>query len=215
MATYQSVRSGDWSSSSTWSPTGVPGDGDTVIINSGHEVLFDVDQSSFPNGLASVTINGTLRFPTASGATTALKVTGNISGSGALYVGNSLDDRIPRDSSASIIINSASSLVTVATQRYYGWTPARHYTFLAADSQSGSNTITLVDDLDLLAGDLIVVGSSAVVGNMTEASRGVYSVSAYNGQSKTVSLASALGHARYAGDVVGVLARPIRIRRLT
>jgi len=42
---------------------GVPKEGDTVTIAAGHTVILDTDLSGFPNGLAGLTINGTLLIP--------------------------------------------------------------------------------------------------------------------------------------------------------
>jgi len=45
MTTKTSLTSGNWNSDSTWSPDGVPGAGDTVII-AGNSVTLDVDTAS-------------------------------------------------------------------------------------------------------------------------------------------------------------------------
>lgn len=82
MATITSVQSGDWSSESTWD-NGVPGNDDRVVIVEGHGVKFDVDQSSFVNGLASLTIDGILYVKP--DTATLLKINGNITGSGYFY----------------------------------------------------------------------------------------------------------------------------------
>ena len=43
MAFIETVASGNWSDPSIWSTGTVPGDGDTVRINSGHTVVIDQD----------------------------------------------------------------------------------------------------------------------------------------------------------------------------
>ncbi len=50
MATRTSVGSGLWSSAAVWD-TGVPVDGDDVVIASGHVIEFDVNQSAFVTGV--------------------------------------------------------------------------------------------------------------------------------------------------------------------
>jgi hypothetical protein len=40
-----------------------PKEGDSVTIQAGHTIVFDADMSGFPNGLAGLTINGTLLIP--------------------------------------------------------------------------------------------------------------------------------------------------------
>ena len=59
--TYTSVQSGPWNNPSTWLPNGVPGtvEGDVAIISTGHTVTLNVSPQ---NTLASVTVNGTLRY---------------------------------------------------------------------------------------------------------------------------------------------------------
>jgi hypothetical protein len=68
---YTSAATGNWSSSSSWTPTGVPGSGDTATIASGHTI-------TIPDGYAAVV--GT---SPASGGTTAL----TIATGGALTIG--------------------------------------------------------------------------------------------------------------------------------
>jgi len=80
--TYNSIASGNWNSTSTWSPAGVPGsvEGDVVVINTGHIVTLNVSPS---NTLASVTVNngGTLRYGSAASYTLkARDVTVNFGG---------------------------------------------------------------------------------------------------------------------------------------
>lgn len=50
------VANGNWSSSSKWSPAGVPANGDTVIISSGHTIRINTNT----NNIASIIIDGTL-----------------------------------------------------------------------------------------------------------------------------------------------------------
>jgi hypothetical protein len=58
MATVTSAGSGAWSSAGTWD-SGVPADGDTVVVAAGHAVEFDVDHESGAGiSLAGLTIHG-------------------------------------------------------------------------------------------------------------------------------------------------------------
>jgi hypothetical protein len=69
MASFTSnVTFGYWSDPSSWLMDGSPAtrppkEGDSVTIQSGHTIVFDADMSGFPNGLAGLTINGTLLIP--------------------------------------------------------------------------------------------------------------------------------------------------------
>ena len=74
MATVTSVQSGNWSSSLTWGGL-LPANGDTVVISAGHTVVFDVDMSSWANGVI-LRVYGKLVAPTTAG-TYYLKLAGN------------------------------------------------------------------------------------------------------------------------------------------
>jgi hypothetical protein len=69
MASFTSrVTFGYWSDPASWLMDGSPAtrppkEGDSVTIQSGHTIVFDADMSGFPNGLAGLTINGTLLIP--------------------------------------------------------------------------------------------------------------------------------------------------------
>jgi hypothetical protein len=216
MVTITSIQSGDWSSASTWD-NGVPANGDAVIIASGHTVVFDVNQSGFANGLLSMAINGTLRFKVDS--ITALKMNGNITGAGSLYVGNSEQDPIQRppsgtESRCQIIFNS-SGTINVPIIRMYGWYPSREYTQLDADAALNATTIVLKEDLGLQAGDKIAIGIGSINDkiDLSETAKGVYTVSAYDSATKTVTLSSGLQTARLNNDYTCTASRPIKITR--
>jgi G8 domain len=51
-----STGTGNWNTAGTWSPVGVPANGDDVTVVTGHTVTVDVNTAS----LASLTVNGTL-----------------------------------------------------------------------------------------------------------------------------------------------------------
>lgn len=71
--TKTSAGSGNWSSSSTWSPAGEPANGDDVIIASGHTVIINVTT----NAVSGITINGTLTIGNSS-TNRAVTVSGNV-----------------------------------------------------------------------------------------------------------------------------------------
>lgn len=55
--TRTSTGTGPWSNAATWSPSGVPGSGDNVVIQAGHTVTLG---SNTTIGTGSLTVNGTL-----------------------------------------------------------------------------------------------------------------------------------------------------------
>lgn len=222
MASFTSSQSGLWSSVSTWGDAGVPGDGDTVTIASGHTVTFDVDQSSFASGLAGLTINGTLKFKEDS--VTCLKMASNISimVNGSLICGdeNSPIQRPPVGSSTrtKIILQGTNVSTKIigasnATIKFVGWTPTRNRTKLAANADSGSNQIILEDSLSLQSGDEILIGAGSINGGLTESRYGIYTVSDVSSDGKTITLSQNLGHSRLSGDYVAWYSRPIDIQR--
>lgn len=221
MATITSVKSGNWSDPSTWDSDSVPANGDTVTIATGHTVTFDVDQSSFESGLAGLTVNGTLRFSTATDKFPYLKMArgASLTVYGSLYVGNSANDPIPayvgsdKNYRAAIQIQTTGGLKpqTNSTVAFYGQLKPRNHTTLAADAISDSDTLILNEDLGLQPYDQIVVGAGTVNGPLTESAKGLYTVSSYNPTTRTVTLSASLGHSRNAGDIVAVYNRPIRL----
>ncbi|MCE7699598.1 MAG: G8 domain-containing protein, partial [Methanobacterium paludis] len=162
MSSITSAQTGLWSATTTWVGGVVPVNGDTVTIATGHTVTFDVDQSGFAAGLASLVINGTLRFKVDS--ITALKMNGNITGTGALYVGNSEADPIQRPAmgieARCQLFFSGSAVINLpdGNANMYGWYPNLEYSKLANAQITGNTTIVLEDDLKLQQGDIINVG---------------------------------------------------------
>lgn len=69
-ASISSVRSGNWSSPSTWGGSHVPGDGDDVTIVNGHVVVIDQNVGTAQGGLLM------LRVGTTEGSTAQLKFDG-------------------------------------------------------------------------------------------------------------------------------------------
>jgi hypothetical protein len=82
-ATKSSTGSGNWSSGNTWSPRGVPGAGDSVVIESSHTVALNV------NGVCgAINVKGTLTYSNANGRT--LTVSTSSGGSGDVLISGTL-----------------------------------------------------------------------------------------------------------------------------
>jgi hypothetical protein len=57
----QSVQTGNWTTTSTWSPAVAPAAGDTIIINDGHTVTIS-SNLSYTTTPMSIEVFGTWRF---------------------------------------------------------------------------------------------------------------------------------------------------------
>ena len=228
MATRTSAKSGNWSATDTWVGGVVPANGDAFVIAAAHDVIFDVDQSAMATGMAASTINGILRFKTT--ADTFLKMNGNITftsvgGSPAnLFVGNSWADPIPRGVTATIQFSAgATNMVGNSNAAFFfGWVPEHSHSTVATAALTGATSITFTDDMELVAGEKIVIGATGapMVGDwndhrMTTGVKGLHTIQTYDAVTKTATLTEPLEHDRAAGDLVGRFTRQIVITRPT
>ena len=214
MATRTSAKSGNWSATDTRDGGVVPVNGDSFTIASGHTVVFDVDQSGMATGMAASTITGTLTVTTAASTTTFLKMNGNISGTGNFYAGNSASDPIPKSSTFTLEFQTLNSIFSGPKIYLFGWIPTRSHSTVAAEALAGATSITFTDNLELVPGDEIVIGSSAVSAQLQTTRSGKYTVQSYNAGTKTATLVEPLGHDRSPGDLVGTYSRPVVIKRV-
>jgi len=177
------VASGNWSLPATWSPIGVPGPGDNVIINDGINVTVDVAASC-----ASLTINGGSNANTItinSGIT--LNVTTSGGGTGAIAYGAPTDatsDKIITLASATSVLNCVSitmpDLVTANDNTILNInagtvTVSGNLTMNANAAAENSVTVT--------TGTLNLGGSFSTTGDFTNNSGSTIN---YNGAAQTV-----------------------------
>jgi hypothetical protein len=87
--------------------------------------------------------------------------------------------------------------------------PPLNYSTLNLNANAGVNTIILNDDLGLQQGDQVVIGCGTLNGQLTETTKGLYTVSSYNSSTKTITLTANLGTNRLQGDYVAIYNRPI------
>jgi len=146
MATITSVQSGNWSNSSTWYNGHIPADGDTVIIEPGHTVTFDVDQSSFANGV-DLTVDGTLQASETAGSY-YLKCSANIDGSGEVKAGTSEANPYPSNCEFTIDLNGhyisggGNLLLNLFCAE-----PSIRWTRLSSGISTGATSLPVVDDV--------------------------------------------------------------------
>ena len=110
------------------------------------------------------------------------------------------------------LILNATATINVPIIRMYGWYPNKEFTQLSADAAVNATTIVLNEDLGLQAGDKIVVGCGAVDGSPGGESC-LYTVSAYNISTKTITITPGLINKRLKGDYVAFISRPIKVSR--
>jgi hypothetical protein len=217
MPALTSIRSGYWNDPTVWNLNAVPADGDSVTIAAEHTVIFDVDQSGFPNGLAGLTINGTLTIPSKAEDPSmpdnvVLKVNANIAGSGSLLIGSPTNP-IADPQTVVVLVNGS---VTVANLRAYGQARTPSYDVLAADARSGTNYLTLQNGLPLQTGDLLAIGRSDHRGRWITSfppSDLYFTVQSYDPVTKTARVTPNLGSTRLRDSLVCLISRPIIFRR--
>lgn len=212
MTTLSSVKSGNWSDPTVWSTGAVPVNGDVVTVASGHEVVFDADQSGFTNGLAGLTVNGTLKWRTNTVTYLKMATDVNIDGTGTLQIGSPTNriQRPPQGSQSRTTIKlQGAGRISTPNIYAYGWEERPSRTTLASNAAAGATQLVLSDDMALQPGDQILVGAGSVNGYLTETNKGIYTVSSYDPETKTVTLSSSIGHSRVNGDYVAPYNRTI------
>lgn len=145
MAARTSSQSGPWSDTATWGGSAVPVSGDTVTVSAGHTVTFDVDQSGFAAGLASLTINGTLVASTTAGSY-VLRMAGPINGgsAGQLQAGSS-GTPYPSTCTFEVRQTTAASMIDVSgglTLKLYCTQPTNKYARILAATTKAITGIT-------------------------------------------------------------------------
>lgn len=197
MAARTASVSGLWSNTATWGGSAVPISGDSVTINTGITVTFDVSQSAFASGIAGIAINGTgiLKFIT-DGTVTYLKLSGSITGTGSFFVGNSDIDPIPAPAGATpevatIGINGAFAINNTGTIEFHG--ELRQPAYPIASKTDGTHIVlSAATPLTWLrTGDVIAISDSTVIGNHSPTSE-TYTVSSYDASTGTITLGSSL-----------------------
>ena len=162
MATFDSTQSGNFSSSSTWGGSGVPGDGDRFDVNSGHTVTIDTGISIPTNGYADSYVYGTLQSQ--SGANTTLRMNGRLyikgqsEGQGLLHLrdgakiqikGTSADQHgiiIENETGASFIFEGSDGMPS---------------TTLSSNETEGSTSLAVASGTNFATGEWIAVFDNA------------------------------------------------------
>jgi len=147
MTSYTSVASGNWSNSNTWSPSGIPTNGDTVTIAAGHVVDYD----AVINGTGvALNIYGTLRCTRTPGSYyLKLSANANMYSNSKIEFGT-FDNPLPSNVTITVDCNTnyyiyrSSSPTTVEMA---GVDPATAYVQLAQAASAGATRIYITKDV--------------------------------------------------------------------
>lgn len=209
MATRTSVANGVWSSTDTWD-TGVPLDGDDVVIASGHTVTFNVDQSAFTTGVG-ITITGTLNHTTTTGVYVLKAKTGaSIVGAGTWNIGTSATP-IPFAAKHTItgvagwyVDGNAGLTMTV-----YGAEPSIKYVKLSGDEAIGQTELSVDTDV---TGDIWAVGDIIRIDDINKAVESEERVIAAGGiAAGAITVTAGLTAAKSTGAFVSLITRNVKI----
>lgn len=209
MATITSVGTGAWSAAGTWD-SGVPVDGDDVVIASGHTVTFDVDQSAFTTGV-KVTITGTLTHTTTTGTYCLFAKTGaSIVGAGTWNIGTS---GTPIPFAAKHTITGAAGWYVDGndglTMTVYGAEPSIKYVKLSGDEAIGQTELSVDTDV---TGDIWADGDIVRIDDINRAKESEERVIAAGGiAAGAITVTAGLTLAKSTGAIVSLITRNVKI----
>lgn len=150
MATRTSQKGGSWSDPTVWDTS--PGDTDTVVIDTGHSVIMDVDHTGLTNGI-TVQVKGTLTSATSAG-TFGFKTNGSIViyDGGTIQLGTSAVVPLPYTTKFKIISAAGASILTTTgtgTGKFYAYCtpPSNMFCKLTEDAILGGTTLTVDTNL--------------------------------------------------------------------
>jgi len=205
-STHTSVQSGNWSSAGTWN-NGVPHDGDTVTISSGHTVVFDVDMSSFTQGII-LTINGTLECTRTPG-NYYLKSKGVITiNTGGLLRAGEVGNPLPTNVNFTIDLTSSSNYISGGGRLdLIGTDPNIRYVRLTQTASSGATTLYV--DRDVTGDSQWSAGKKIYIINSTSRSVESRIISAI--YSNRIEITSWLSSSKSVDSVVYLVPRNVRL----
>ena len=212
MATRTSVGvGGDWSAAGTWD-TGVPLDGDTVIVAEGTTVDFDVDQSAFVTGII-MRIDGILTVK--AGADRYMKLGGNVtfgsSGTREWRIG-SAETPFPVANQFTLDLNGAKEVtLTNGKCLWYCSNPVTRSIRLSGAEAAGQTELSVDTDVSGES-DHWYAGAEVRIDNVNKAKDSeLRTVAAGGVTASTITVTAGLTASKVAGSYVHLLTRNIRV----
>lgn len=206
MATRTSVGSGLWSVAGTWD-TGVPLDNDVVIISAGHTVEFDVDQSGFANGIAGITVTGTLKMSITVNTHLKMKASTTITGTGTFSAG---EVGAPIPFSVKCTITGGADWKFVSTSNLivnmYGVEPTNKFVTISGSEAIGQTVISVDTDV---TGDIWAIGDIVLITTISAATYQTYTIA--NIAATEITLSSGLTVAKALGNRMYLLSRNLMV----
>jgi len=212
MATVTSVGDGDWSAGGTWdSDPAIPVNGDTVVIDVGDTVTFDVDQSGFAAGI-TLTCNGELVCTTDAGDYYLKLGGGNMTGTGTVKAGT-VDTALPSTVTFTIATNGVQITGSSTGPFFELYCTAPTYRYVKTTQIYNSGDSSFAIDTDI-SGDIWAVGDSicfAEPGSFDPEHEVIDSFP----DGTTIDIVGTINSTYASGSWIGLLTRNIRMINLS
>lgn len=157
-----------WSNAANWDTA--PVDNDSVTIPANQTCIFDIDTSSgatWPNGIAGITVTGTLSVSTTTSSYMKMKAATTISGAGTFNVGTSGAGAIPF--AVKFTLTGGSGWYVQGsgglTMGVYGAEPTYTYAKLSGAESAGATRLEIDTDL---TGDIWANADSIRINNVNK-----------------------------------------------
>lgn len=200
-----------WSNAANWDGgVSVPVDNDSVTIPSGQTCEFDVDQSAFANGIAGITITGTLKLTRTAGMYyLKMKAATQIAGAGTFDCGTD-GDIIPFATKHTITGGAAWFIQGSGglTMTVYAAEPTVKTILITALEPIGETVLGVDTDV---TGDIWAEGDTIIIDDIDKARESETRMIAAGGiAAGTITITSGLTAAKSVGAVVNLISRNVK-----
>jgi cell migration-inducing and hyaluronan-binding protein len=208
--TKTSVGSGNWSSASTWSPSGVPTTNDKVVVAAGHTITYDVSSA---NALDCLGVKGNLTFRTdistkVTVGTILIYSTGKMTvGTAAIPIaGNVTAEIVTADKGINLTIDpdQYGTGILVFGRIEMNGVSKTSWTRMTSELLAGQSTLQVQDATGWNVGDRILVPDTRDLFVITNYTPEIFNITAINGLQITLNHAAIVEHpgARNADSII-------------